>query len=107
MQKRKAILVADLAKAVSKCEDMHKVCVTIIVDAMLKVMREALLNGEDVKITHFGTLYLKDQRKYGHNFQTGKQIYEDSYKKVIKFIPCKKMKEKVNKGVCNGKNRCI
>lgn len=67
-----------------------------IVGVTLKLIAEALLKGENVKLTDFGTFECKDRKeRQGTNPKTG-ELIKIPAKKAVSFKLAKKLKEKLN-----------
>jgi DNA-binding protein HU-beta len=65
------------------------------VDAMLESMQDALSNGDEVRLTGFGSFQVTQrQQRRGRNPQTGEEITIPA-NKTVKFKPGKDLKEKV------------
>lgn len=68
-----------------------------MVDAFLMRMKESLLNGESIKIVHFGTFTVRDkQPRRGRNPRTGEAITIQP-RQMVSFRPSKRLRELINK----------
>ena len=73
-----------------------------LVDEVLEHILKALVEGENVKISSFGTFSCKQKKeRVGRNPKTGIEA-PITARKVVTFKPSQIMKEKINKG--NQKN---
>ena len=60
-------------------KDSHK-----LIDKLLGIIKDTLVNGEDVLVSGFGKFYVKEKRKRrGRNPQTGDDLMLGSRKVVI------------------------
>lgn len=86
----------DLIDAVSsKCE-LTKEKAGVAVDTVLQHIKEAMKNGEEVRIPDFGTFKVaKRKAREGRNPATGKTIQIPA-SKVPKFTPSKGLKDLIN-----------
>jgi DNA-binding protein HU-beta len=67
------------------------------IDAVFSTIESALQKGEDFSLVGFGSFkVIKRKKRKGRNPQTGEEIIIPA-KKVVKFIPGKKLKESINK----------
>lgn len=67
-----------------------------IVENVLDIMKDALVDGEKVKISSFGTFTVKSKRKRrGRNPKTGKAL-EITARKVCKFKTSHVLRELMN-----------
>ena len=68
-----------------------------LVDSLLEILKKTLENGEDVLISGFGKLCVKEKRKRrGRNPHTGKDLML-APRKVIVFICSGVLRDKVNR----------
>ncbi len=66
------------------------------VEALLEIMKETLVSGDDVLISGFGKLCVKEKRKRrGRNPATGEDMMLAS-RKVVTFKCSGKLRERVN-----------
>ena len=69
---------------------------TKLVDAFLDSMKSTLIDGESIKLVHFGTFNVKDKKpRKGRNPQTGEEIIIKE-RQMINFRPSKKLREQIN-----------
>ena len=85
---------ADLVSAVAEL-DITKKAAAAAVDAVIAAVKDALAEGEAVRLVGFGTFSVKERKaRTGRNPQTGKAIKIPA-KKVPVFSPGKALKEAV------------
>lgn len=69
-----------------------------LVESVFEVIKAALEDGENVKISGFGNFVLRDKRsRVGRNPQTGKAM-EISARRVMSFKVSQVLKEAINSG---------
>ncbi len=69
-----------------------------LVESVIKIVSDALVEGETVKISSFGTFSSRNKKsRIGRNPKTGKEAPINA-RKVITFRPSHLMKERVNLG---------
>ena len=86
----------DLIDAVAKECDLTKEKAGVAVDAALAHIRNALKNGDEVRIPDFGTFKVaKRKAREGRNPQTGATI-KIAASKAVKFKPGKGLRDAVN-----------
>jgi integration host factor subunit alpha len=67
-----------------------------IVDSFFDTMKTALMEGEPIKIVHFGTFSLRDKNpRNGRNPRTGESILIKK-RQMVSFKPSKILREQVN-----------
>lgn len=67
-----------------------------IVDSFLSKLKDALIDGESVKLVHFGTFTVRDKApRTGRNPRTGEPIIITK-RQAVSFRPSKKLREQVN-----------
>lgn len=67
-----------------------------IVDSFLSKLKDALIDGESVKLVHFGTFTVRDKApRTGRNPRTGEPI-TITERQAVSFRPSKKLREQVN-----------
>ena len=68
-----------------------------IVDNFFNKMKDALVEGESIKLVHFGTFTVRDKSpRTGRNPRTGEPI-TITKRQAVSFRPSKKLREQVNK----------
>ena len=66
------------------------------VEALLKIMKSSLENGDNVLLSGFGKFSVKDKRpRKGRNPQTGEELILDA-RRVVTFKPSGRLKDKIN-----------
>jgi integration host factor subunit alpha len=87
---------SDIVEAVYQNVGFTKKRAAEVVNLILDTMKEALENGEKVKISGFGNFEIrkKDARK-GRNPQTGAEI-TISERRVLTFKPSQVLKDRLN-----------
>jgi len=69
---------------------------TKLVDTFLRSMKSTLIDGESIKLVHFGTFNVKDKKpRKGRNPQTGEEIIIKE-RQMINFRPSKKLRQQIN-----------
>jgi integration host factor subunit alpha len=67
-----------------------------IVDSFLDNMKQSMLEGESIKLVHFGTFTIRDKSpRRGRNPRTGETITIKK-RQAVSFRPSKKLREQVN-----------
>lgn len=86
----------DLIEKVATKREMTKKDATLVVDAVLDSISEALKAGEKVSLIGFGNFEVRERSaRKGRNPQTGEEI-QIKASKVPAFKPGKQLKESVN-----------
>ncbi len=87
---------ADLVLALAEKAEVTKKDAEVALDALVGVLEEALVNGEEVKLSGFGTFQTKDRaERQGTNPATGATITIPA-SKTVTFKLSKTLKEKLN-----------
>ena len=69
-----------------------------LVEAVIQYMSDALVEGEQVKISSFGTFSVRSKaERLGRNPKTGEEV-PISPRRVLSFRPSHLMKERVSRG---------
>ncbi|MCS6946109.1 MAG: integration host factor subunit alpha [Steroidobacteraceae bacterium] len=90
-----ALTKADMAEALFNQLGLNKREARELVDLMFEEMRNALSNGEQVKLSGFGNFDLRDKKtRPGRNPKTGEEI-PISARRVVTFRPGQKLKARV------------
>ncbi|MEM7241575.1 MAG: integration host factor subunit alpha [Pseudomonadota bacterium] len=88
----------DLADAIFEEVGLSRNESSEIVDSILNHVSDALVRGENVKISSFGTFNIRDKNaRVGRNPKTGEEV-PISPRRVLSFRPSQTMKERVAKG---------
>jgi len=86
----------DLAEAISTQLVYPQSSCADIVDSFLDTMKQALLDGETIKLVHFGTFTVRDKApRRGRNPRTGETITIKK-RQTVSFRPSKKLREQIN-----------
>ena len=86
----------DLAEAISNKLGYPQSSCADIVDSFLDTMKQALLDGETIKLVHFGTFSVRDKApRRGRNPRTGESITIKK-RQTVSFRPSKKLREQIN-----------
>lgn len=86
---------ADLADEINTKVGLSRADSARLVETILDEMSDALENGENVKISGFGTFLLRDKgERIGRNPKTGVEV-PISPRRVLTFRPSQMMKERI------------
>ena len=86
---------ADLAEAVNRKLGFSRAESLDLVEAILAKMSDAMSNGENVKISGFGTFVLRDKKeRIGRNPKTGIEV-PITPRRVLTFRASHKLKDKI------------
>ena len=86
---------AELIEKVSDKTGLTKKESWNVIDAVTDTIKNALSKGEKVTLVNFGSFQVLNRKsRRGRNPQTGKEMQIPA-KKVPKFVPGKKLREKV------------
>ncbi len=86
----------DLAEAVANRLGYPQSSCADIVDSFLDTMKNALLDGETVKLVHYGTFTIREKSpRRGRNPRTGESITIKE-RQTVSFRPSKKLREQIN-----------
>ena len=86
----------DLIDSIYNGTEMTKAKSAELVDALLEIMKNTLVNGEDILITGFGKFCVKEKRqRRGRNPQTGRNLMLDAGRAVT-FTCSGVLKDKLN-----------
>jgi len=89
---------SDLSEAVYREIGLSRNESAEMVETILKRIADALVRGENVKISSFGTFAVRDKgARMGRNPKTGEEVPIDP-RRVLVFRPSHIMKERVNGG---------
>lgn len=93
----KTVTRADLSEAVYKEIGLSRSECSQIVESVLSEISDALLKGEDVKLSSFGSFVVRQKSgRVGRNPKTGKEVPIDP-RRVLAFRASHVLKEKINK----------
>ena len=88
----------DLSEAVFREVGLSRNESADLVESVLKHMSDALVNGETVKISSFGTFSVRSKTaRVGRNPKTGEEV-PITPRRVLTFRPSHLMKERVDAG---------
>jgi integration host factor subunit alpha len=88
----------DLAEAVHEEVGLSRNESADLVESVLQHMSDALVRGENVKISSFGTFSIRDKAaRMGRNPKTGEEV-PISPRRVLSFRPSHLMKDRVAHG---------
>ena len=91
-----ALTKANLVKTVQDVCELTKKDSRKLVDELLAIIKDTLVNGEDVLVSGFGKFYVKEKRKRrGRNPQTGEDLMLES-RKVVIFKCSGVLRDKIN-----------
>ena len=94
----KTLTRMDLTEAVFREVGLSRNDSSALVDTVLQHVSDALANGEQVKISSFGTFSVRDKNaRIGRNPKTGEEV-PISPRRVLTFRPSHLMKERVAEG---------
>ena len=89
---------ADLAEMLNRQIGLSRADSAAMIESILDHMTAALLGGDNVKISGFGTFVLRDKgQRIGRNPKTGEEV-PITPRRVLTFRPSHLMKEKVALG---------
>jgi integration host factor subunit alpha len=98
MMSDKTLTRMDLTEAVFREVGLSRNESATLVDSVLQHISDALVRGEQVKISSFGTFSLRDKNaRVGRNPKTGEEV-PISPRRVLTFRPSQLMKERVVEG---------
>ena len=94
---RKTLTRQDISEALYRQIGLSKHESAIMLESVLKQISNALIDGESVKLSSFGTFNPRQkQERVGRNPKTGVTATINA-RRVITFKPSKLMKERINK----------
>ena len=89
---------ADLAESINRKLGLSRAESLDLVEAILAKMCDAMSDGENVKISGFGTFLLRDKKeRVGRNPKTGAEV-PITPRRVMTFRASQKLKERVMAG---------
>jgi len=93
---QRTVTRADLAEAVYSEVGLSRNESADLVEAVLQTVSEALLNGENVKISSFGSFVLRDKgERVGRNPKTGEEVPIDP-RRVLVFRASQILKQRID-----------
>ena len=92
----KTLTRADLSEAVQRSVGLSRTESAELVETTLELISQALVNGDNVKLSSFGTFMVRQKSgRMGRNPKTGEEVPIDP-RRVLVFRPSQSMKAKVN-----------
>lgn len=89
---------AELGEAVHNAIGLSRAESSQLVETVLDKISDALVAGENVKISSFGSFILRDKnRRVGRNPKTGEEVPIEP-RRVLTFRPSQILRERINKG---------
>lgn len=89
---------ADLSEAVYQEVGLSRNESAQLVEEVLEEVSNALVNGQNVKLSSFGSFLLRDKNgRVGRNPKTGEEVPIDP-RRVLVFRPSQMMRDRVNGG---------
>mgnify|MGYP000691634751 FL=1 len=86
---------ADLAETLNRQIGLSRADAAAMIESILNHMTEALIDGENVKISGFGTFVLRDKgQRIGRNPKTGVEV-PITPRRVLTFRASQGMRQKV------------
>ncbi len=86
----------ELAEAIADQLGYPRSSCSDIVDSFFQTMKASLMQGEPIKIVHFGTFSLRDKNpRNGRNPRTGESILIKK-RQMVSFKPSKILRERLN-----------
>ncbi len=87
---------ADLTEAIYREIGLSRTESAVLVESILDHMVQALIKGETVKLSKFGTFSVRDKReRMGRNPKTGREV-PITKRRVLVFKPSNVLKDRVN-----------
>ena len=94
--KGRTLTRAHLAGAIHQKVGLSRVEASDLVEQVIREIRDALVRGENVKLSSFGTLVVRGSRKrVGRNPKTGQAVPIEP-RRVLRFVPGKILKQRIN-----------
>lgn len=94
---QKTVTRADLAELIVREIGLSRNESADIVEAVLATVSNALVSGENVKLSSFGSFTLRDKRaRIGRNPKTGQEVMITP-RRVLSFRPSHVLKDRINR----------
>ena len=94
---RKTLTRQDISEALYRNVGLSKHESALLLEVVLEQISKALVEGESVKLSSFGTFIARQKReRLGRNPKTGVEATINA-RRVISFKPSKLMKDRINK----------
>ena len=92
-----ALTKANLVETVQDVCELTKKDSRKLVDELLGIIKDTLVDGEDVLITGFGKFFVKEKKeRRGRNPQTGEDLLLGS-RRVVRFKCSGKLRDRINR----------
>jgi integration host factor subunit alpha len=89
---------AELGEAVHRAIGLSRAESAQLVETVLDKVADALVAGENVKLSSFGSFILRDKnRRIGRNPKTGEEVPIEP-RRVLTFRPSQILRERINAG---------
>ena len=89
---------AELGEAVHKSIGLSRAESAQLVEIVLDKVADALVAGQNVKLSSFGSFILRDKnRRIGRNPKTGQEVPIEP-RRVLTFRPSQILRDKINEG---------
>lgn len=96
---QKTLTRADLAEAVYSNVGLSRTESAELVERVLELMSDALVKGESVKLSSFGSFHVRSKKeRIGRNPKTGEEV-PILPRNVLVFKPSNVLKSKINKSM--------
>ncbi len=93
----KTLTRADLSEAIHRQIGLSRTESSDLVKSVLDIMSDTLVEGEQVKLSSFGTFMVREKRgRIGRNPKTGEEV-PITPRRVLVFRPSQVMKSQINK----------
>ncbi len=94
----KTLTRADLSEAVHNEIGLSRADSSHLVEQVLDTISDALVDGQNVKISSFGTFVLRQKgERIGRNPKTGEEVPIEP-RRVLTFRPSQLMRDRINAG---------
>ena len=91
-----ALTKADIIKSIQDQLDIPKDRSTDLFESVMEIIKQSLVNGEEVKISGFGKFYLIDKKaRNGRNPQTGEHMIIEP-RRIVSFKYSARARVKLN-----------
>jgi len=91
-----ALTKADIIKSIQDQLDIPKDRSTDLFESVMEIIKQSLVNGEEVKISGFGKFYLIDKKaRNGRNPQTGEPMIIEP-RRIVSFKYSARARVKLN-----------
>jgi integration host factor subunit alpha len=87
---------ADIIDRLYTSTELSKARSSELIEALLEIIKQTLEQGEDILITGFGKLYVKEKNaRRGRNPQTGNDLELDA-RRVVRFRCSSRLRDTIN-----------